>query len=228
MSGFELPFCPSLVCPVNARVLGYPFVELPDGTTDVKGFRGFVPTRVTQWLPPGTVLGANSTTIVTLSASDDFNRTLTCNWTVVVPPLVKLGEVRKVLFVGTYNETNVINVTNETTEEYTPVIVPDEETLSRADKWTIFKMTARVQKKFRGRGKRESIAYPKSGDKYNGQLTVGPNQTRASILFRTPIHVKLRRGDHYIPNILLKTEVLQNSELNSDTTMLFGQIESWW
>jgi hypothetical protein len=84
-------FCPPLVCPHDARLIGYPWALLPNGTASVLGIRGFMPVRATQWPPPGTPLWRNTTTNVTITAFDASERTFECIWHVHVPPLVELG-----------------------------------------------------------------------------------------------------------------------------------------
>jgi hypothetical protein len=98
-----LPFCPDLVCPIDARLLGYPWALLPNGTGSVVGIRGFDPVQVTQWPPPGTPLWRGTTTNVTMSAVDAAGRELECVWTVLVAPLVELGQMNLELPNGTYN-----------------------------------------------------------------------------------------------------------------------------
>jgi hypothetical protein len=217
MSSFELPFCPDLVCPADTRVLGYPYAELPDGTTGVKGLRGFTPTRITQWPPPGTVLGKDSTTAVVITATDKANRALQCVWRVIVPPLVVIAEVKKEVLIGTYNGTHNFTYT-------------EHGVFSRAEGGaylgSIFKMNSRLAKELRGKGKRDAV--PSSSNPNNGQLTVGPNQTKAKSLLEHPIHVELDLASNDIPNITLKTEVFDNTDLNNDTVKLFGQIERYW
>jgi hypothetical protein len=83
----ELSFCPQLVCPADARLLGYPSALLPNGAGAVAGNRGFAPVRVTQRQPPpGTELFSGTTTHVTMSAVDAAGRELECVWRVQVEP----------------------------------------------------------------------------------------------------------------------------------------------
>jgi hypothetical protein len=218
MSSFELPFCPDLVCPADARVLGYPYAELPDGTNETKGLRRFTPTRITQWPPPGTVLGKDSTTSVVITATDESNKALQCVWRVIVPPLVVIGEVKKQVVVGTYNETHNFTYTKHGI-------------LSLANGGayigSLFKMNSRLVSGLKG-GKREGIKYPKRNDRNNGGLTTAPNQTKAKTLFEHPIPVELDLVRNDLPSIILETVVLDNTDLNNDTVKLYGQVESYW
>jgi hypothetical protein len=151
------------------------------------------------------------------SPSDSSGQTLECTWHVVVPPLVVLGEVRKVVGVGTYNETNQFNNTNYTFD-----------IMVTAFTGLVFKMTSRLKNGLRGGGKNERIENPSRSDKTNGQLTIGPNQTRGMSHFENPIPVALDLNLPFIPDLFLETEVLQNSNLNSDVVRLIGQVDSLW
>lgn len=87
----ELDFCSDLVCPIPSNIYGYPFVELP--AVDFRVYNKFEPLSVTQNPPQGSILWRNSTTSVTITATDKLLRNLTCTWDVRVPPLTSLGTV---------------------------------------------------------------------------------------------------------------------------------------
>jgi hypothetical protein len=219
MSSFELPFCPDLVCPADSRVLGYPFAELPNKTSEVKGIRGFAPTRVTQWPPPGTVLGQDSTTSVLITATDaSKNKTLQCVWRVTVPPLVVIGEVRQRLEIGTYNSTANITL-NEVLKQVG----------AGAYTGSLFKMSSKTADGYKGDGARQQARpKPKSSGPTDGQVTIRENQTRSSNIFEYPLPVELDLARDAIANITLETEVLGNRQLNNNTVKLLGQIASYW
>jgi hypothetical protein len=209
LSRYALPFCDDLVCPADTRIMGYPFAGLPNGTGRVKFLRGFKPTRVTQSPPPGTVIGKNSAGNVTITAVDSSNRTLRCNWRVVVPPLAEIGQVTLNISVGTYNSSS--SVFKQTSFAYTG---------------SVFKMRGVVQDGLRGDG---ASARPrrKSGPT-NGQITIGPNETKASVTYTNPIPVDFDFTKEELPDLSLEVEVLDNLEPNNGAVTLFGQIEVYW
>jgi hypothetical protein len=213
----SLAFCPDLVCPTDARVLGHPFAELPNGTSRVRGIRGFAPDRVTQWPPPGTVLGSGTTNSVIMTAVSALNQTLQCTWTVVVPPLVVIGEVRQRLDIGSYNSTANITL-NEVLKQ------------AGGGSYTgsVFKMRSTTAHGYEGKGASHHVKPRRTSGKTDGQVTIRENQTRASNFFEIPLSVELDLSRADIANISLQTEVFLNRQLNNNTVMLLGQIASYW
>jgi hypothetical protein len=208
LSSFELSFCPDLVCPADARVMGFPYAELPNGTDRVKGIRGLKPTRVTQWPPPGTVLGKDSVTNVTMTAFDKIKGIRQCTWRVVVPPLEEIGVVALNISVGTYNMSN--SVYRQTAFSYTG---------------SVFKMRSSTADSYRGDGGR--VGTTKSG-KNNGHLNLYPNQTSATLRYRRPFQFDFDFNANILPDVSVELEVLDNREENTGNVTLFGQIETFW
>ena len=86
-----LPFpCPDLMCPPSKVLYKYPNTTLIDGKPEVipigTQFRNTTLT-LQQHPGPGTTLVANSTTAVTITATNAANETTNCTWYVGVPPL---------------------------------------------------------------------------------------------------------------------------------------------
>jgi hypothetical protein len=104
----SLPFpCPDFVCPVDTVLPGYPWVELVDVLPYTQARNGFKPVDVTQFPPPGSILRYDTTTIVTVTATDAASRSVSCTTTVIAPPLVRCGSVEVNVTAGTYVRTGV-------------------------------------------------------------------------------------------------------------------------
>jgi hypothetical protein len=99
-------------------------------------YNEFEPLSTTQYPPEGSILWRNTTTTVTITATDKLERNLTCKWEVSVPPLVSLGTVSFNVPVGSGNQTSFFDF--------------DERNNIRSG--LVFKMSGRTQYALRGRG----------------------------------------------------------------------------
>jgi hypothetical protein len=77
---------------------------MPDVSGEVRAFHGF--RFVSQDPAPGFKLNVNSTVIVSATFIDTSNRTLSCAWPVLNPPIIKLGGSKAMLSSGTYNSSS--------------------------------------------------------------------------------------------------------------------------
>jgi hypothetical protein len=198
-----LPFCPDLVCPYDARLLGYPWALLPNGTGSVVGIHGFDPVRVTQWPPPGTPLWRGTTTKVTMSAVDAAGRELECVWYVLVAPLVELGEMWMYLPQGTYTKRS----------RFLPSRI--------ACIGRIYKMTGRAADRVRGIGSSAAAKLRHPSDKYTGKkLALKRNEKKSSISVpRVPLSFADGMSD-----VSLVVEVVRNARSNVATYKVYGQV----
>jgi hypothetical protein len=202
-----LPYCPELVCPSDARLLGYPWALLPNATTSVTGIRGFDPVRVTQWPPPGTPLWRNTTTNVTMSAVDAAGRQLDCVWTVLVAPLVELGEMRLDLPSGTYTTNGQF------------------QRVAQALSGRIYKMKGSTSDKMRGAGASTTAKLRKGSDKNTGKpLTLKRNETKGSISVPS---VPLIFEESGTSDVELFVQVVRNAQANEATYKVYGQVQEY-
>jgi hypothetical protein len=202
-----LPFCPDLVCPIDARLLGYPWALLPNGTGSVAGIRGFDPVGVSQWPPPGTPLWSNTTTNVTMTAVDAAGRELECVWYVLVAPLEELGRMHLDLPNGTYT-------TSGQFQRY-----------AQALSGRIYKMSGKTSDQLRGSGSSAAAKLRHPSDKYTGgPLTLRreskQNETKGSISVpRVPMSFVDGTSD-----VELVVDVVRNARDNNATFKVYGQV----
>jgi hypothetical protein len=131
----SLDFCPDLVCPLPSSIYGYPFAEVP--AVDFRLYNKFEPTAITQNPPLGSIVWRNTTTAVTVTATDKLSRNLTCTWEVSVPPLVSLGTVSFKVPAGSVNQS-------------APFFGFDEGNNVRSG--LVFKMSGQTQSALKGKG----------------------------------------------------------------------------
>jgi hypothetical protein len=165
-----LPFaCADFSCPADAEVHGYPFIALPNGIPLTKSRNGFVPVHATQYPPPGSIRRFNSTTPVTIIATDANNRSLACIWNVIVPPLVQLGTVELNVTTGTYSS-----------------IAPFQR-LNTVVSGTVYKMRGILQDRMMGKGTVQS-RLQKGSHKYDGTaITLSSQKMVGRVNFNLPI-----------------------------------------
>jgi hypothetical protein len=206
----ELAFCPTLVCPADVRLLGYPWALLPDGTSSVFGTRGFSPVMVRQRPPAGTTLWRGTLTNVTITATDSFGREAECRWEVTVAPLEQLGTLRldlPALPNGTYTRTSPF--------------IRDRNVLLGL----IYKLRGKTGDRLRGTGSRLTSRLYDSGKKQTGrelQITAGGLTNRT---FVPQLHVAfsvLNESD-----VELTTEVVRNAAPNEVTYIVYGQVQQY-
>jgi hypothetical protein len=195
----ELPFCPALVCPHDARLLGYPWALLPDGTSSIQGARGFDPVRAVQTPPPGTPLWRDTTTNVTIIAYDALGNQLECTWKVEVPPLVEVGTLE---FSG-YDDGQYWRLWS-----------------ALGGNGRIYKMTGRLIDRLRGSGASVSARLRKGGDKYTGSIPLTNNRTRGSVAFPT---LDVRYDNYQVIDAQLEVQVKRVSKVATVVYKLYGQ-----
>jgi hypothetical protein len=159
----SLPFpCPDFVCPVDTVLPGYPWVELVDVRSYTQARNGFKPVDVTQFPPPGSILRYGTSTIVTVTATDASNRSLSCTSSVIAPRLLPCGTVEVSLPAGTYGRTGVFQ--------------PNRTIVTG----TVFKMKGILQNQLGGRGS-VTARLRKGSDKYTGSVVFQGNRTKGAI-----------------------------------------------
>lgn len=198
----ELPFCPALVCPHDARLIGYPWALLPNGTGSIKGTQGFDPVRVIQNPPPGTPLWRDTTTNVTFTAFDAAGNQLTCTWIVEVPPLAVVGELEFPI----YDDRTSVRLFGSV----------------YGGNGKIFKMTGRLSDRLRGSGASVSARLRKGGDKYTGTLRLANNQTRGAVAFPT---LDVKFSDFKVLGVELEVQVKRVTKAATVVYKLYGQEE---
>jgi hypothetical protein len=208
----KLPFCPDLVCPNDARLLGYPWVLLPNGTSSVAGIHGFDPVRVSQWPPPGTPLWRNTTTNVTMTAVDAAGHQLECVWVVLVAPLVELGQINLDLPNGTYTTRGQF-----------------QRTAVQAISGRIYKMSGMTSDRLRGTGSSATARLLHPSDKYTGRPLIlkresKHNETKGRI---SVPRVPLGFGDGNTSDVELVVEVVMNARDNNATFKVYGQVQEY-
>jgi hypothetical protein len=199
----ELPFCPALVCPRDARLLGYPWALLPNGTSSIQGAQGFEPVRAIQSPPPGTPLWRDTTTNVTITAFDALGIQLECIWKVDVPPLVEVGVVE-------------IPVTDDG-----PAVHLFGSDLGGNGR--IFKMTGRLVDRLRGSGGSVNSRLRKGGDKYTGSIRLANNRTRGAVAFPT---LDVKFSNFAVPGVQLELEAKRVTKAVTVVYKLYGQEEA--
>jgi hypothetical protein len=206
----ELLFCPELVCPADARLLGYPWAVLQDGTTSVTGLRGFNPVNVTQWPPPGTPLWRNTTTNVSITAYDTAGRRAECTWYVFVAPLVKLGTMTMPLASlpgSTYTKTGRFQRDNKVISG------------------RIYKMSGRTSDKLRGSGSSVQARLGGGSGKQTGRALIF-NESQTSDEIEVPdVPIQFDRSDE--SDVKLSVRVVRNARRNSVTYDVFGQVQDY-
>jgi hypothetical protein len=206
----DLAFCSTLVCPADVRLLGYPWVLLPDGTDSVFGTHGFSPVAVTQWPPPGLPLWRGTTTNVTMTALDSSGREAECRWEVTVAPLVQLGTLRldlPALPNGTYTRTSPF--------------LRDKNVLIGQ----IFKLKGQTSDHLRGSGSRLiSRLYDGSNKQTGRELLITNERNKSSInVPRVPVAFSIFNES----DVHLSTQVEQNAAPNQATYVVYGQVQQY-
>jgi hypothetical protein len=204
-----LSFCPDLVCPNDARLLGYPWVLLPNGTGSVVGIQGFDPVRVTQWPPPGTPLWRGTTTNVTMTAIYAAGRKLECVWVVLVAPLVELGQLDLDLPNGTYTTSGQF-----------------QRTAPQAITGRNYKMSGKTGDQLSGSGSSAAAKLRHPSDKYTGRplrLKQKLNQNETKGRISVP-RVPLDFGGSNTSDVELVVKVVRNARANNATFKVYGQV----
>jgi hypothetical protein len=197
-----LPFCPSLICPHDARVLGYPWALLPDGTNSIIGINGYAPVRATQWPPPETALWRDTLTNVTITAFDSSDRKLECVWNVYVPPLVEVGSISFPVH----------------TDGQSVALVPSQ----LGGSGRIYKMTGRLNHQLSGAGSSVKGRLRKGSDRYTGSVHLTKNQTRGATVFPA---LDVRYSDFSVPDVQLEVRVRRVTKAATVIYKLYGQAE---
>lgn len=158
-----LPFpCPDFVCPVDTIMPGYPWVELLDVRQYARARNGFAPVNVSQSPAPGSILRFDTTTEVTVTATDATNRSLSCKSNVIAPPLEPCGTVEINVTAGTYGRVGVFQ--------------PNRTIVTG----TVFKMKGVLQKDLTGKGS-VTARLRKGSDKYTGSIVFQGNRTKGAL-----------------------------------------------
>ena len=154
--------CPDWVCPVDAVLPGYPWVELVDVRPYTQARNEFAPLEVTQSPPPGSILRYDTTTSVTVTATDASNRSVSCQTSVLAPQLIPCGTVEVNLTSGTYSRTGTFQ--------------PNRTIVTG----TVFKMKGILQNKLTGKGS-VTARLRQGSDKYTGSVVFQGNRTKGAI-----------------------------------------------
>jgi hypothetical protein len=206
-----LAFCPDLVCPADRTILGYPWVELPDGTRLTKALHGFSPVTVSQFPPAGTPLWRNTTTKVTVMATDSLNRSLECIWNVTVPPLVELGQATLTIPPGNSSDIGFFDLTHGT-----------------ALTGSVYKMKGGLQDSLRGAGSSigARLRRGRRGDQYGGSLKIVENRINASV--RTKRRDPVGFARYGSNNVRLEVSTRKNAKRNRAKFKVYGQVQYEW
>lgn len=208
----SLPYCPELVCPRDARLLGYPWALLPNGTGSTFGIRGFDPVRLTQWPPPGTPLWRNTTTNVTITAFDASDRMVECIWHVHVPPLEEVGTVA----------VDVPEVPNGT--------------ILKSGKFSnnfggygmvgrVYKLSGRTADQVRGGGSSIKANLQKPSGKFAGTLKLQENRTKGAVAVPSvPLRYSLSETTS---DVSLEVQAERLVQANTVTYKAYGQIQEF-
>lgn len=205
----ELPFCPELVCPADARLLGYPWAVLQDGTSSVNGIRGFDPVNVTQWPPPGSILWRNTTTNVTIVAVDAEGRKAVCTWYVFVAPLVQLGTM-------TMDLANLPGSTYTRTGKFRR----DNSVLSGR----IYKLSGRSSDTLSRKGSRIDTQFAGSSKQTGRPLIFNQSQTSDEVEVND-VPIQFDRSDESDVNLSVK---VRNVPRSTVTYNVFGQVQDFF
>jgi hypothetical protein len=166
--------------------------------------------------PQGSIVWRNTTTVVTMTATDKLSRNLTCTWEVSVPPLVSLGTVSFKVPVGSVNQTAFFGF--------------DESNNVRSG--LVFKMSGATQDAMKGRG--TISARMKSGarksDKYvETQALVlasggDENGTKSGMRFQSEVPITFTFEEK--SDVSLEMSAEANDAPNMVTFDVKGQITS--
>jgi hypothetical protein len=196
-----LSFCPPLVCPFDAHILGYPWALLPNGTGSVFGLHGFDPVHVVQWPPPGTVLRFNTTTNVTITAVDASERVLDCVWRVHVPPLVQVGQL-----------------SFDVHSDYKDTVVARSDVGGTG---RIYKMTGRLNERLRGLGASVKARLVKGSGKQTGSLHLNATKKTGTIAFPS---LNVQFVNYEVDDTTIQVETERVTKAATVEYKLYGQI----
>jgi hypothetical protein len=166
-----LPFeCPSLRCPVDERILGYPQAEIPDRTAFVNSTASL--TSVVQSPPARYRVNAGTSTPVTISARDaSTGEVANCTFRVTVGPVEYLG--------GTFFILNPSNMKKKLQK-------PLDRNLFYGASGCVYTVVLDLGKKLVGRGARISTQLG-NGTKLFRPLTVGAGRRTVSATLSPPV-----------------------------------------
>jgi hypothetical protein len=138
-------------------------------------------------------------------AVDAAGRQLECVWTVLVAPLVELGQVNLDLPNGTYTTSGQF-----------------QRTAQQATTGRIYKMLGKTADRLRGSGSSAAAKLQKGSDKYTGRpLTLKRNDTKGSI---SVPRVPLSFAGGNTSDVELVVDVVRNARSNSVTYKVYGQV----
>jgi hypothetical protein len=178
----------------------------------VKGCKeGFAPVRVTQWPPPGTPLWRNTTTDVTITATDASNRRLECVWKVSVAPLVELGEISMALPSarnGTYTKTGQFLLSYWHRASLNGIVL---------------KMKGQLQGKLSGRGSSIGGRLRRGSNKLSGRLTFNQTRTKGGISVNK---VPIEFSSFNVSDVRVEVRVRRTMRRNNVTYKVLGQVRN--
>jgi hypothetical protein len=198
-----LPFCPRLVCPHDARVLGYPWALLPDGTDSIIGIDGYAPVRATQWPPPGTPLWRDTVTNVTITAFDASGQKLECIWNVHVPPLVEVGNIS----FPVHTDGQSVDLVSS----------------QLGGSGRIYKMTGRANQRLSGADSSVHARLRKGSDRFTGSVHLTKNRTRGATVFPA---LDVRYSNYMVTDVKLEVQVRRVTKAATVIYKLYGQAQA--